>query len=119
MRALVLLFVPLWLGSAAMASAAVEVPPSVRAAIRAFFDARMVTPDTTIWRFDRVGPSPIGGTVYCGRVNMQNSLQQYLGFREFYAIVLRGRVSEGAIMERARSDPTGNEAFKINALCHG
>ena len=93
-----------------------EVSLGVRDGIEDKLSPAFLSPQTTLWRFDSEKPYVSGKRVVCGWVNFQSAQQTYVGYHQFYAMILDGQVILAQIDDPV-SDTSGELAVKLKALC--
>jgi hypothetical protein len=99
-------------------TATTHVPADVQKRVIDVFTPSLVLPDTTEWLFDYELPFEDGGQVICGRVNIQDSTRQYIGWRDFYVVVRGTDLSYSGMQPRSSvHDPTGSITHAFNVLC--
>jgi hypothetical protein len=99
------------------AALADTVPPDLQRITMEHFLPSFVYPDLVQWEWDSAKPYPLGGTAVCGKVNFPNSNRRYLGYKEFYALVVDGKYQEGGIVGNNVQDPAGAIGFAYRTVC--
>ncbi len=97
-------------------AAADEVSIGVRDGIEEKLSPAFLAPQTTLWRFDSEKPYVSGKQVVCGWVNFQSAQQTYVGYHQFYAMILNGQVILAQIDDPV-SDTSGQLAATLKTLC--
>ena len=93
-----------------------EVGTPVRDLIEEKLSDAFLAPQTTIWHFDEERPYISGERIVCGWVNFQSAQQTYVGFHQFYAILIKDDVTLAQIDDPV-SDASGELAAKLKLLC--